>query len=107
MRANLCYNPQYNVTQVIWKEMYLTNSGTDVGSMYRMRNVLGRSNISNTPRKNVNAAENFLTLVVESHVLAAAMQLLNLKALDDMPKEHSKYFPQILTNLILSSGMTC
>ena len=41
----------------------------------------------NDPKKNVNAAEDFLTTVLIGHVVAAAMTLLGMKSMDDNPND--------------------
>ena len=46
---------------------------------------MNRKNIGNKPKKDVNAHEDFFHLLVESHVLAAAMEFLGMENIDDVP----------------------
>ena len=56
------------------KRLYKITSGTDRGR-----------NISKTPKKNVNAAEDFLEVIVNGHILSAAMSYLGMTSLHDRP----------------------
>ncbi len=77
--------------QVIWKRLYSTASGIDGGTFFQLRNLVNRRNIRKDPHADVNASEDFFVSVTESHILAAAMTLLEMTSLDDEPSE--KYFP--------------
>ena len=43
------------------------------------------ANVVTQPHKDVNAHEDFLVLIVECHILAAAMEVLTMDSLDDEP----------------------
>ena len=73
--------------QVIWKRLYRLTSSSDTGTMFQLRNIVNRKNIGKTPKKDVNAHEDFLQQVLESHVLAAAMEYLGMESVDDEPNE--------------------
>ena len=59
---------------------------TDHGTLQQIRNLINRRNIVADPSKDVNACEDFLSLVVTSHVLCAGMKLFNLESLDSFPE---------------------
>lgn len=42
------------------------------GTMYQLRNLIHRTNVPVTPDKNMNAAEDFMLLMLHTHVVAAA-----------------------------------
>lgn len=46
------------------------------GTLYQLKNVIGRSSVPLDPEKDMNAAEDFLLLIVHSHVIAAARVLI-------------------------------
>lgn len=52
-----------------------------------MRNLINRTNVSGKTKGNFNACNDFLVLVITCHVLAAAMEYLGMKSLDDTPAE--------------------
>ena len=73
------------VSQVIWKRLYKTSSGMEKGTLYHLRNLINRRNITKRPKNNVNAAEDFLEVVIVSYILTAVMTLLGMKSLHDIP----------------------
>ena len=46
--------------------------------------ILNRRNVSKKPKGNVNAVENFLEVVINSHMLAAVMTYLGMSTLNDL-----------------------
>ena len=66
--------------------MYKSTSASDVGTIFQLRNLINRkNNIGNKPSKDINAFEDFFHLIVESHVLATAMEFLGMESIDDKP----------------------
>ena len=55
------------------------------GTLYQLRNLINRRNVSTKPKADVNAAEDFLEIVVIGYVISAAMSYLNMSSLDDTP----------------------
>ena len=55
------------------------------GTLYHLRNLINRRNITKRPQKNVNAAEDFLEVVIVSYILTDVMTLLGMKSLHDIP----------------------
>ena len=70
--------------QVIWKYFYSTNSSTDHGTLYQLRNLTNHTNVVNKPGADFNACEDFFVLIL---VLTAAMSILGMESLSDMPKD--------------------
>ena len=64
----------------------------DQGTLYHLRNVINRRNVVDKPMNAVEACEDFFLLVVESHVLAAAMALFGMVATDNTPS-NKQFFP--------------
>jgi L1 cell adhesion molecule like protein len=54
--------------------------------------LLGRTNVKADPSKAFDECEDFLLTVVEGLIVTAAMQILDMKSLDDVP--HSNIIPQ-------------
>ena len=71
---------------MIWKELYSDNSASDHGTLYQLRNVMHRRNVSNMPKRNVNASEDFFNVAVASHVVAAAMHIMGTASLSSPPE---------------------
>jgi hypothetical protein len=65
--------------------LYKAISAKDVGTIFQLRNIINRNNIGKKPKKDVNAHEDFFQQVVESHVLAAAMEFLGMQDIEDDP----------------------
>ena len=55
-------------------------SSSDVGTIFQLRNIINRKHIGSKPKKNVNA---FFQQIVESHVLATAMEYLGMESIED------------------------
>ena len=70
---------------MVWKCRYDTKSFLDVGTSCYLCNVIDRRNISANAVHDFNACDDFFLTVVECHLVAAAMQYLEMKKQDDMP----------------------
>ena len=46
---------------------------------------MGRSNVITDPTKDFNACDDFFQVVVSAHIIAAAMKLLKMKSVNDVP----------------------
>ena len=56
----------------------------DKGTMYQLRNLINWRNVIKDS-KNVAACEDFILLLAEAHILAAAMTLFGMESLEDTP----------------------
>ena len=56
----------------------------DKGSLYQLRNLLGRTHVTKKVKANVFAAEDLLEVVTQGHVIAAAMHVKQVAQLDDL-----------------------
>lgn len=83
----LCVYVIYSVCvlQVIWKYFYSTRSSGEHCTLYQLRNKLNRTNVVKKPSRDFNACDDFFVLTVKSHILAAALTLLGIKSLKDIP----------------------
>ena len=52
--------------QVIWGRLYSNKSTKEKGTMYQLRNVINRTMVPPDPEKNMNAAEDFMLLLVHT-----------------------------------------
>ena len=68
--------------QVIWEELYSTKSSRDKCTLYQLRNLIDRRDISSDPKGNLHACQSFLTVVIEAEILAAFVATHHLKSLD-------------------------
>ena len=69
----------------------------DSGTLYQLRNLINRRNVVSIPKNNVAACEEFFLLVVEAHILAAAMSVFSMTNLSDAPSK--TFFPDGSDNL--------
>ena len=81
---------------MIWKYYYSNTSASDHGTLYQLRNVINRSNVSVKTKGNFNSCDDFLVLVITCYVLAAAMEHLNINSLDEVPQR--KLFLMLLNS---------
>ena len=59
----------------------------DAGTLYQLRNLINHQNVISNPGNDVNSCEEFLTIAVKAHVVAAAMEVLGMSDLNDQPNE--------------------
>ena len=64
--------------QAIWKRLYKKASGTDKGTLFYFKVLLNRSAVLKEPLLNVVATEDFLLLILTSHVIIAAQVVSEL-----------------------------
>ena len=76
--------------QVIWKRLYKTKSGMERGTMYQLRNLINRRNVVKKVKSDMNACEDFF----EGHVIACAMQLLQMSSVDAVPSSNVIQSPE-------------
>ena len=55
------------------------------GTMYQLRNLIALSNVNADPIHKFNECEDFFKLVVTCHILVAAMEILHMEDLTDIP----------------------
>jgi len=60
--------------------------------LYQLKMLVNRRNVVKDPSKSVAPCEEFFLLVVETHILAAAMQLFGMSSLEDKPSV--QFFPE-------------
>ena len=58
--------------QVIWKRLYNKESGLEKGTMHQLHNLINRTTVPLNPQNDMNAAEDFMLLLLHAHVIAAA-----------------------------------
>ena len=71
--------------QVIWKYFYSKKSAREHGTLYQLRNLLGRTRLTSKPVNNFNACDDFFKLVITCQILAASLEVLGMKSLSDTP----------------------
>ena len=54
--------------------------------------MIGRTNVTKKPIDSFDACEDFFVLVIEAHIVAATMKLLEMETLNDTPSK--QYAPQ-------------
>ncbi len=82
--------------QVIWKYFHSFCSGSNHCTLYQLRNLIGRTNVSADPTKKFNESDDFFKLIVECHILVAAFEHLIMKSLSDVPVISNIINPQYL-----------
>lgn len=86
MHAGLVHANNFNtVFQVIWIRLF-KSSYADGGTMQQLKHLINRSNVPRKPKKDVNAAQDFLAIVTLGHIVAAAMSYFEMKDDTDQPK---------------------
>lgn len=55
------------------------------GTLFQLRNILNRRNISTKVKANVNAWEDFMDVITRGHILSATLEYLGMSSLDGTP----------------------
>ena len=55
------------------------------GTLFQLRNVINRRNVSAKPKANVNAAEDFFEIAVIGYVISTTMSYLQMSSLEEVP----------------------
>ena len=53
--------------------------------MQQLKNVIRRSNVPTNPKNNMNAADDFLNILLVAHVIALAMKHFKMQSINDTP----------------------
>lgn len=69
----------------MWNKFYDMKSFMDKGTMVQLRNLIDRRNVGADSEKDCNASDDFFVLVVECHIIAAAMKYFKMTKTKDMP----------------------
>jgi len=70
---------------VIWKRLFKTASAAERGTLVHLKNMIGRRNVKTKPKDDYNACDDFFMLVLNAHILTAAMEFLGMGSLEDNP----------------------
>ena len=68
------------------------NSASQYGTLYQLKNLTGRTNVKKKPIDSFDPCEDCFVLVTKAHVVAAAMELLKMTSLHDVPS--TDFVPQ-------------
>ena len=71
---------------------------TESGTLYQLRTLINRRNITTEPSKNVDAFEDFIETLLHAHILCAAMESFGMTSINDIP-QGSTLFPEGLVNM--------
>ncbi|XP_064386162.1 uncharacterized protein LOC135334762 isoform X4 [Halichondria panicea] len=90
------WHSRMTLMKVIWGAFYDTKSSGEKGTMYNLRNVIHRTNVPSDPQKNMNSCEDFMLLLVHSHVVEAANTLQQLSQTKDISELTSRIISTFL-----------
>ena len=91
MQFDTFFTYTFLLFQCVWKGLYSTASVSDGGTMYHLRNLINRRNVTSDPSHNVDPSEDFFITIVEAYILNAAMDLYQMKSLSDDPVDPSLF----------------
>ena len=86
--------------------MYKTESSNEGGTLVQLRNLIDRRNVSKGKdvKNQVNEVEDFLEIVVECHLIAAAMHHFGMSCTSDRPSSNG--FPSNIKEMPLRDRVT-
>ena len=72
----------------VWNRLYKSASFTDKGTLKQLANLISRTNVPQTVKKDFAATQDFFSLVLDAHIVAAAMIFFDMKDVNDTPKQN-------------------
>ena len=97
---------------MLWNRLY-GDSASDKGTLQQLQHLINHTNVPAKPKKNMNAAEDFMQVLVIGHVAALAMTHFTMTTVNDEPKhpdllkvnqchesEKKPFFQQALINML-------
>ena len=94
----------------MWKRLYSKASTAERGTMFQLRNLINRSAVSPNPDKNMKASEDFLLLLLNAHVVAAAKKLceydMNITSVQWAAKSIINTYLLLPTSSAVQDGIT-
>ena len=81
--------------QIVFHRYFHGNSVTDGGTLWQLRCLIHRHNITKNVSKEMNELEDFFKSVGRAHVMAAALTFFDMDATNEEPKEHA-WPPELL-----------
>ena len=64
--------------------MYSAWSQAERGTMYQLRTLINRTNVPSDPQNNMNAAEDFMALLLHAHVVATAETIADFNPMESV-----------------------
>lgn len=83
----------------MWKRFYKVGSSKEGGTLLQLRNIIDRRNIGSGKKikHHVNEIEDFLELVINCHLIVAALHFFGMADIEDTP--HTNAFPSNIATL--------
>lgn len=66
--------------------MYKGSSGREIGTLFQLKNYFNHRNVTSNVKQSFNHDEEFLEFTTNGYVVLAAMHVMNLQDLDEIPK---------------------
>ena len=104
---------------MIWNCLFSPNSFCDKGTLKQLVNLINRPKITSKVKQNFTAVQDFFSVILDSHITAAALHLFGMKSPTDEPTLHcfegdlqhttseaSKCVDTIVTRFVLNKVQT-
>lgn len=65
--------------------MYKSSSGREIGTLFQLKNYFNHRNVTSNVKQSFNHDEDFLEFATNGYVVLAAMHVLNMQSLNDIP----------------------
>ena len=73
---------------MIWNRLFSPDSFCDKGTLKQLVNLINRPKITSKVKQNFTAVQDFFSVILDSHITAAALQLFGMKSPTDDPTLH-------------------
>ncbi|XP_062610556.1 uncharacterized protein LOC134272329 [Saccostrea cucullata] len=76
------FHEKMNFLQLIMDKYFKSESCRDAATLYQLKNLLNRRNVSKNVSSNYHAASDFVDLVTECHVIAACLEYCGMESIE-------------------------
>lgn len=90
----------FNYTQCIWGKLYSPRSSANKGTLFQLRNLLHRTQVTKDVKSNVFTTEDLLEVITQGHVLAAAMTVKSVTKLEDLSLTESEKIASLSERIV-------
>lgn len=72
--------------QVIWKRHFSQTSSRDKGTLKQIQNLIHRTNLPSSVKANYTAVRDFISIVLDAHLVSAAMEYFGMPTTNSKPR---------------------
>ena len=73
------------------KKLYREGSFQEKGTLKQIQNIINRTNLPKLVKDNFNAVRDFLNVVIDAHIIAAALEFFGMDHVQQQPTQNCRH----------------